>query len=186
MHNTDENILIHNTILGVVEFFNLIVILTYFYGQNIHLSKTLYFIIGLTSSCVIFSYLTLKFRKYIFYLFHFLTTLFNYSLFTFYLIVEKRDDNIVLTLFIINTICMASWIFIAYDITKSLFKKSGYFKPSYYKIIDNIEEDCCICYESKLSGNIIELECTHTFHEECINKWLINSENCPYCRMDIV
>ena len=186
MDNTDENILIHNTILGVIEFFNLIVIFTYFYGQNITLSKTLYFIIGLTSSSVIFSYLTLKFRRYVFYIFHFITSLLNYSLFVFYLIVEKRDDSIVLTLFIINTICMASWFFIAYDVIKMIYKKEGLIIPKYYKIVDNTEDECCICYESKLSGNIIELECTHTFHEECINKWFINSANCPYCRSDIV
>jgi len=53
--------------------------------------------------------------------------------------------------------------------------------------IENI--DCSICYEKvKSSEYIRELNCNHSFHKKCIDKWLLlsmkNRENinCPICR----
>ena len=183
----NDNFIIHNVILGVVSVLNLSVISTYFYGQHIHLSMVGFYILCLSIIEVIISWLYTRYRRGVFYVIHFIFNLFKYSLFTFYLINEKGDDNIVLTLFIVNSISMSSWILIAYYITSDLFRKVKVKNSSYYhRIVDNTEDDCSICLESKLSGDIIELECTHTFHKECINKWLTNNESCPYCRQDIV
>ena len=46
------------------------------------------------------------------------------------------------------------------------------------------ENDCCICLQ-KLENNILQLDCSHLFHEKCINKWIKNNNNCPMCRKNI-
>ena len=43
--------------------------------------------------------------------------------------------------------------------------------------------DCSICLSSLETGeNLAQLECAHKFHKDCIQKWLIQSLNCPCCR----
>lgn len=43
---------------------------------------------------------------------------------------------------------------------------------------------CSICLEEILKNNK-ELECTHCYHENCINKWLDKEGTCPLCRKRI-
>ena len=57
---------------------------------------------------------------------------------------------------------------------------------------DTIAEDfnCAICQEhthadSNSSHQWRKLHCTHAFHKECIDSWLLHSVNCPACRADI-
>ena len=44
---------------------------------------------------------------------------------------------------------------------------------------------CSICLEkiTKCGNNIILKECNHTFHKKCLEKWLIQNNNCPNCRV---
>jgi hypothetical protein len=44
------------------------------------------------------------------------------------------------------------------------------------------KEDCGICLEN--SNELIETNCKHIFHLECLNKWFSHSENCPTCRKE--
>lgn len=51
------------------------------------------------------------------------------------------------------------------------------------------ESNCCICFENIKSNEYIrELNCNHTFHKKCIDKWLLYSMkskeyiSCPVCR----
>lgn len=65
-------------------------------------------------------------------------------------------------------------------------KRYGIKKPKTPSIIleyITVDEDCPICLE-KLDGKIGHLECTHYFHEECLNQWIKKSNNkdCPICR----
>jgi hypothetical protein len=51
--------------------------------------------------------------------------------------------------------------------------------------IDKIKE-CSICIDDYKIGNIIrQLKCSHTFHQNCIDKWLTTNKMCPNCRVII-
>ena len=43
------------------------------------------------------------------------------------------------------------------------------------------ENECSICLEN-ISSNQILLNCNHTFHKQCIDKWFLTNTNCPNCR----
>ena len=45
---------------------------------------------------------------------------------------------------------------------------------------NNIEE-CTICLED-ITANVMILNCKHSFHKKCINKWLSKKHECPNCR----
>ncbi len=46
---------------------------------------------------------------------------------------------------------------------------------------DNSINKCSICLTS-MNDNIRTLECTHTFHINCIDIWIDNKNTCPLCR----
>ena len=47
----------------------------------------------------------------------------------------------------------------------------------------NLNERCNICLSKIKSGESIrKLECNHNFHSECLDKWLLEKNNCPNCR----
>lgn len=51
---------------------------------------------------------------------------------------------------------------------------------------DLIGQRCDICQdEYKEKEYKRELNCKHFFHKKCIDKWLKNNPNCPYCRRKI-
>lgn len=60
------------------------------------------------------------------------------------------------------------------------------YKP---KKIDSVTGECCICYDTLIDQNVIELNCHHVYHENCIKDWVKcdkeNSLECPYCRQEI-
>ena len=43
--------------------------------------------------------------------------------------------------------------------------------------------ECSICMEIK--NDLVELDCSHSFCNECIEKWKANSNSCPHCREKI-
>ncbi|WRX14880.1 zinc finger protein [Theobroma cacao] len=57
---------------------------------------------------------------------------------------------------------------------------------------ENIEErrvkadDCVICLEElKVGSDASQMPCSHTFHGDCIEKWLKQSHYCPVCRFEM-
>lgn len=61
-------------------------------------------------------------------------------------------------------------------------------KPEEEQEVEEQYETCPICLED-LNGEQLEYKtkCNHTFHIECLQKWLDqeNNDNCPCCRADI-
>lgn len=50
--------------------------------------------------------------------------------------------------------------------------------------IENENKDCPICWD-KITDDYIILDCSHIYHTDCINQWLIKKDTCPYCRNQI-
>ena len=46
-------------------------------------------------------------------------------------------------------------------------------------------EPCPICYSTIEEGEEKVTRCGHTFHENCINRWLEQNATCPICREDL-
>ena len=44
---------------------------------------------------------------------------------------------------------------------------------------------CPICIESIAKEDSKNLKCSHTFHNDCITKWFVESSICPVCRDDM-
>ncbi|KAM6893558.1 uncharacterized protein FYW49_019938 [Xenentodon cancila] len=46
---------------------------------------------------------------------------------------------------------------------------------------------CLICHNdlNQGPGGTRELECTHTFHKECIEEWLWRKQSCPTCHVQV-
>ena len=65
------------------------------------------------------------------------------------------------------------------------------FKYTIYKEENPINDVCCIClsdiYKKIENKKILQLECSHVFHEECIKEWVkkMHERNliytCPLC-----
>ena len=51
--------------------------------------------------------------------------------------------------------------------------------------MDLIDKTCSICTEN-INNNIKTLNCKHSYHLECINKWLIIINTCPLCRQIVI
>ena len=52
---------------------------------------------------------------------------------------------------------------------------------------DLLLDECSICLEKyKKKDQIIDLECNHVFHKECIKLWLNKNNSCPQCRENII
>eukprot|EP00040_Diaphanoeca_grandis_P030990 m.184509 g.184509 ORF g.184509 m.184509 type:complete len:445 (+) comp32194_c0_seq3:384-1718(+) len=50
------------------------------------------------------------------------------------------------------------------------------------------DKDCCvICLDNYVEGDVVAiLPCSHEFHKECIDPWLIERFTCPLCKYDIL
>ncbi|TKY56886.1 RING-H2 finger protein ATL66 [Spatholobus suberectus] len=49
------------------------------------------------------------------------------------------------------------------------------------------ETECCICLGAFVDGEKLKVlpGCDHSFHCECVDKWLANHSNCPLCRASL-
>ncbi|VDO28560.1 unnamed protein product [Haemonchus placei] len=50
---------------------------------------------------------------------------------------------------------------------------------------ENEIERCTVCLcEFETGEEVRNLRCTHIFHVNCIDKWLVYNKKCPVCRLD--
>jgi hypothetical protein len=50
-----------------------------------------------------------------------------------------------------------------------------------------IEESCVICLDNIKTGDTVrQIICGHTFHQQCVDPWLLNHRHCPLCNLDIL
>jgi len=58
----------------------------------------------------------------------------------------------------------------------------------YKKIKENLDTDCSICLEELKQGEYYrKLDCTHSFHKKCIDRWFKKDHSdCPLCRKIII
>jgi len=50
----------------------------------------------------------------------------------------------------------------------------------------NTIKECSICIDEYKIGDIIrQLKCSHTFHQGCIDEWILCNNICPNCRIFI-
>lgn len=51
---------------------------------------------------------------------------------------------------------------------------------------NTMNDNCCICLlEMKFKEKCSSLKCKHTFHYDCIKKWLNTKSICPFCRTEV-
>ncbi|KAF0915833.1 hypothetical protein E2562_039142 [Oryza meyeriana var. granulata] len=51
------------------------------------------------------------------------------------------------------------------------------------KVGETRERDCAVCLQDFVKGNELRMmPCSHSFHEQCIFRWLCVSLDCPICR----
>ncbi|XP_026514761.1 leukemia NUP98 fusion partner 1 [Terrapene carolina triunguis] len=66
------------------------------------------------------------------------------------------------------------------------FEKQLHFKIKRSVSLDEDSDPCVICHDDLHTGSIIELHCMHSFHKECIEKWLLKKPTCPTCRIHVL
>ena len=51
---------------------------------------------------------------------------------------------------------------------------------------DGCEEPCAVCLENFQEGDSVRvLRCRHTFHTECVDRWLAVNRLCPLCKQEV-
>ena len=70
---------------------------------------------------------------------------------------------------------------------KKLLHNKNVLRNGYKKIQkDEVEEQCAICLEEyKIGLYKRTLNCNHTFHKKCIDKWIGEKLSCPICRNSV-
>lgn len=53
-------------------------------------------------------------------------------------------------------------------------------------VINNQNEECCICLETEMIQPWSMLPCGHKFHGSCVSTWLQMHQTCPVCRLNVM
>jgi hypothetical protein len=45
------------------------------------------------------------------------------------------------------------------------------------------KEECSLCLDEFSEGEeLLQLKCSHVFHEQCLGPWVLKSKECPLCK----
>ncbi|XP_042260224.1 neurofilament medium polypeptide [Thunnus thynnus] len=66
-------------------------------------------------------------------------------------------------------------------------ERRGLFRRRNVMSMSDADSVCLICHNdlSQGTGGTRELQCTHTFHKECIEEWLWRKQSCPTCHVQV-
>ncbi len=55
------------------------------------------------------------------------------------------------------------------------------------QFVNKEEYTCVICMDTYMKGDKVNglPQCSHYFHANCINAWLVGSNDCPVCRSKV-
>ncbi|KAK0133295.1 RING-H2 finger protein ATL72 [Merluccius polli] len=65
--------------------------------------------------------------------------------------------------------------------------KKTHFRRRNIMSMSDADSVCLICHNdfSKRDSGIQELQCSHTFHKQCIDEWLWSKQSCPTCQIHV-
>ncbi|XP_062270997.1 uncharacterized protein LOC133976814 [Scomber scombrus] len=66
-------------------------------------------------------------------------------------------------------------------------ERRGLFRRRNVMSMSDADSVCLICHNdlNRGTGGTRELQCTHTFHKECIEEWLWRKQSCPTCHVQV-
>ncbi|KAM8871720.1 uncharacterized protein ACB058_003877 isoform 1-T1 [Synchiropus picturatus] len=66
-------------------------------------------------------------------------------------------------------------------------EKRSHFRRRNVMSLSDADSLCMICHNdlNRGSGGSRELQCSHTFHKECIEEWLWKKQSCPTCQVQV-
>ena len=94
-----------------------------------------------------------------------------------------------ITIILLLSFCQFSFYSLknCYKTIKKCYNLNKKTKRIKNKDLENFIIECSICLEQyKLNEKIIQLDCDHIFHKECLNLWLKKNNSCPICRDNII
>nr|XP_049608810.1 uncharacterized protein si:ch211-207l14.1 [Syngnathus scovelli] len=67
-------------------------------------------------------------------------------------------------------------------------EKKSQFRRRNVMSLSDADSMCLICHHdlNRGPGGVRELQCTHTFHKECIEEWLWRKQSCPTCHIQVL
>ncbi|XP_023252196.1 E3 ubiquitin-protein ligase RNF181 homolog [Seriola lalandi dorsalis] len=69
----------------------------------------------------------------------------------------------------------------------TVHERRGQFRRRNVMSLSDADRVCLICHNdlNRGTGGTRELQCTHTFHKECIEEWLWRKQSCPTCHVQV-
>ena len=104
---------------------------------------------------------------------------------------EYTRDNVKFMLSLMLLIsCCPTIIHLCKDLSKICKANFTLFRFKIYKIKSEdslLLDECSICLETYIKNDkVINLNCDHTYHKDCIKLWLSKNNTCPQCREIII